>query len=301
MNQCDSCSSAFLSPRPNAESIGLAYLNYFTHDDIPDVSKLSFIKKNKRMLANGYRNFRFGTNDQPASPLGILAAYLTPNGRAVLDSSMRHLPKPQAGSRLLDVGCGNSTFMLQAQSAGWDVVGIDFDEGVVEAARRQGFEVILGSAGALGLEGELFDVITLSHVIEHVHEPVKLLEECYRLLKPGGFIWLETPNIESEGYRIFGADWRGLEIPRHLFVFSFESMYQSLDSAGFKQIEQQPYRPMCEKIFVASLQILGKRDPEAKVFSEFSNNLPALVENAEKEAKLNPRHREFITVKAWKP
>ncbi|MCK5664178.1 MAG: methyltransferase domain-containing protein, partial [Thiotrichaceae bacterium] len=73
--------------------------------------------------------------------------------------------------------------------------------------RQKGLDVRMGGVEVLDPSVEKFDVITLSHVIEHVHQPVEVLKYCYSLLKPDGFLWLETPNIESEGYRLFGANW----------------------------------------------------------------------------------------------
>ncbi len=297
MYRCESCASAYLDPRPTSETIGLAYQNYFTHDEAPDFSSLSFLRKLRRRFTNGYRNHRYGTQDYPASILGILAASLMPKGRAIIDAGMRHLPKENIKRSLLDFGCGNGAFLLQARSAGWAVVGVDFDSKAVEAARSQGLDVRLGGVEALDPTDEQFNVITLAHVIEHVHNPVKVLQACYKLLKPGGFLWIETPNIASEGHGLFGANWRGLEPPRHLVLFTLESMSNALSAAGFTNIEVQSYRPLCGRIFGASESIAGGVDPYSKLRK---NGPPGAVKKAERIARHNPERREFITVKAWK-
>ena len=108
------------------------------------VSSLSFPVKFRRMLANGYRNHQYGTRDYPASSLGILAARLMPDGRAIIDAGMRHLPKANAKNSLLDLGCGNGAFLLRARSAGWLVVGADFDAKAVETAPVRGTLCSLG-------------------------------------------------------------------------------------------------------------------------------------------------------------
>ncbi len=297
MYRCKSCASAFLDPRPTSGTIGLAYQNYFTHDEAADFSSLSFLRKLRRRFTNGYRNHRYGTRDYPASILGILAASIMPQGRAIIDAGMRHLPKENSRKQLLDLGCGNGAFLLQARNAGWAVVGVDFDSKAVEAARSQGLDIRLGGVGELDPANEQFDVITLSHVIEHVHHPVELLQACYELLKPGGFLWLETPNIASEGHRLYGAAWRGLEPPRHLVLFTLESMYNALSTAGFAEVEVQPYRPLCGRIFGASKAIADGIDP----YSDLRRTgPPGIVRKAERIAKRYPARREFITVKAWK-
>lgn len=297
MYRCKSCASAYLDPRPNTETIGLAYQRYFTHDKAPAFTSLSFLGKLRRRFSNGYRNHRYGTRDYPASNIGIFAAYLMPNGRAVIDAGMRHLPKLSSKKRLLDLGCGNGAFLLRARSANWDVVGVDFDASAVKSACSQGLDVRLGGVESLDPSIEQFDVITLAHVIEHVHHPVQVLQACYRLLKPGGYLWIETPNIASEGHRLFGANWRGLEPPRHLVIFNLESLCNALISASFNDVKIQPYRPLCGNIFNASKAISEGSDPylESRRYGQ-----SVLVKEAERIARHDSARREFITVKAWK-
>jgi SAM-dependent methyltransferase len=79
-----------------------------------------------------------------------------------------------------------------------------------------------------------FDAVTLSHVIEHLHDPVESLAACLRLLKPGGQIWVATPNVEGLGHRRFGRDWFGLDPPRHLVIFTRRALDRALRSAGFE-------------------------------------------------------------------
>lgn len=295
--RCKSCASAYLDPRPTPATIGLAYQRYFTHDEVTSLSSLGILKKLRRILANGYRNHRYGTKDYPASILGILAARLMPNSRAIIDASMRHLPEATEGKQLLDLGCGNGAFLLRARSAGWDVFGVDFDSKAVEAAHSQGLDVRTGGVETLDPSIEQFDVITLAHVIEHVHHPVAVLQACYKLLKPGGFLWIETPNIASEGHRLFGSAWRGLEPPRHLVLFTLESMRNALSTAGFAEIKVQPYRPLCDDLFGTSKAIAEGIDPYS---ASPRTGLSDMVRKAERIARHDPARREFITVKAWK-
>ena len=297
--RCESCVSTYIDPRPTPETIGLAYQQYFTHKEVVGYSSLSFLGKIRRRLANDYRNFRYGTRDTPSSVLGIFIASLMPNIKAGTDAAMRHLPKAKTGSRLLDLGCGNGEFLLRARSAGWDVVGVDFDAKAVDFARRQNLDVRLGGVDALDSSVEQFDAITLCHVIEHVHDPVDVLCACYKLLKPGGFLWLETPNITSEGYRLFGTDWLALDPPRHLVLFNQKSMEQALKSAGFSETEIMPYRPLCDDSFGRSFEIVEGRDPFSETYKNRMGDM-AMVKDAEDVAKKDSLCREFITVKAWK-
>lgn len=300
LHRCNACGSAYLDPRPTPDTIGLAYRSYFTHACAPreSIERLGFSRRLQRVLANGYRNWRFGTDDQPASRLGVLVARLLPSQRALIDGGARHLPRAGPDARLLDVGCGNGAFLDFARRAGWQVEGIDPDPAAVEAARQRGLSVRAGGIELLDRESEAFDGITLSHVIEHVHEPLALLKACHRLVKRGGWIWLETPNVDALGHRRYGANWRALEPPRHLVLFTPASMRQSLAATGFEEIEDQAYRPLCASIFAASEAISEGHDVSHD--TTLSQQASEAARDADRTARRDPGVREFITVKARK-
>jgi SAM-dependent methyltransferase len=96
-----------------------------------------------------------------------------------------------------------------------------------------GIRAYVGTLPHFDLEPESFDVITMWHSLEHVHEPAPLLREARRLLAPGGKIVIAVPNIDSLAFRWFGQDWFGLELPRHLTHFTPTSLLQMLQRCGF--------------------------------------------------------------------
>lgn len=239
--RCVWCTSGYLDPRPTPESIGRAYVGYYTHnaEDHFIVRRRGRIRSLLHDLINGYQNRRYGLQRSPALPVGRWLLPLLPSLRTAADAECRHLPPlPVGGGRLLDVGCGNGGFLMLARQAGWQVEGVDFDAGAVRAARSRGLEVHHGGVDVLTGCGESFDVITLSHVIEHVHDPMTALRRLHALLKPGGILWLDTPNFASLGSRRFRMNWRGLEPPRHLVLFNPRSMQWALRAAGFQSFHQ---------------------------------------------------------------
>lgn len=241
-NKCIECGCGYLNPRPNRETIHLAYRDYYTHQsnekDDEDTSSLSFFRYIRRALANGYLNKRFGSQYSPAWKLGIYVSWLFPDRRKILDRRLRNLPKLKKDGRLLDVGFGSGDFLKLAQDIGWSVYGADPDPVVVEAAKDYGLEVRQGGIEAYADMRNSFDAITLSHVIEHVHEPQLVLKEAFKLLKPGGQIWIETPNIESVGHEYFGSNWRGLEPPRHIVIFNWSALESLLKETGFDKLQR---------------------------------------------------------------
>ncbi len=300
LHQCSDCGCAYLDPRPAPEAISLAYSSYFTHDSSNgrDTANLSGLAFWRRAFDNSYVNWRFGTRFHPVAPIwGRILVSIIPFERAKLEAEGRNLPKPKDGSRLLDVGCGNGAFLTFARSMGYDTMGTDVDPKALDIARSQGLRVFQGSVDDLSGFEAAFDVITLCHVIEHVHDPTRLLRRCRELLKPGGFLWIDTPNIDSQGHRIYGAHWRGLEPPRHLVVFSWASLEAALRQADFGRIERLPWQPSCAGMFMKSEVIRSGNDPRARVNLSFRDRARGLA--PECRALLNPSVRETIGLRAW--
>lgn len=299
---CRQCGGAYLDPRPSPAFIHRAYANYYTHQQTAsndDYADLSSLRKLRRRLVNGYTNWRYSTSAQPASKLGVLTAFAMPNLKRVLDRKYRHLPRlPQCGGQLLDVGCGDGSFLALARTCGWDVVGLDPDPKAVANAVRHGVTAHVGGIEYFDGQNDLFDVITLNHVIEHVYEPDKVLMACHALLKPGGLLWLETPNIRSFGHARFQKNWRGLETPRHLVLFSRHSLVQALLSAGFYAPQDRARPSACTAMFQASFAIeRGLSPADAPAMPRTLQWLAAVAAIVE---RLIPSRQEFLTVTAHK-
>lgn len=234
--QCRDCKSAYLNPRPTKTTISLAYESYYTHEcpERQETSDLPVWRRFVRALANGYRNKRYGGKLEPANALGGWVVPLVPKMRLRLDQEMRFLPHLQPGASLLDVGFGSGQFLALARRIGWRACGVDPDPAAVAAARKLNLDVRQGDLTAFADSGIEFDVITMSHVIEHLHDPNGTLQLAYRLLRPGGVLFLDTPNLDAQGHRRFKEYWRGLEAPRHLVIFNWPSLKACLARAGFR-------------------------------------------------------------------
>jgi 2-polyprenyl-3-methyl-5-hydroxy-6-metoxy-1,4-benzoquinol methylase len=141
---------------------------------------------------------------------------------------------PSMGGKLLDVGCGNGEFMVRMRDLGWSVRGVDPDPAAAKQGRSQGLQIFVGTVSDVP-DSTRYDVITLNHVIEHVSDPIGLLRECRRRLRPGtGTLVITTPNIKSLGHWWFKRYWRGLEVPRHLFLFSPAALSDCVIRAGLR-------------------------------------------------------------------
>lgn len=296
---CQSCGSGYLDPRPTLETIGLAYARYYTHGSVwrQNADGHGRLSRHLYAMANSYLNERFGTSFAPANRLGPLLAQFSPANRGRLETLGRQMPKATPNARLLDIGCGNGEFLLFARNAGWVVSGVETDPKAVEHCRRASLDIHQGGIEALAGQSASFDAITLSHVIEHVHDPLALLRACYRLLRPRGWIWVATPNLESQGHCRFGASWRGLEPPRHLVLLTRSSIFYLMQTAGFQQIKDGPYWPMCADLFAKSEAIIRGEDFQ---LTRPSRQYRLKLLATELRARLRPEIRELITLTARK-
>jgi 2-polyprenyl-3-methyl-5-hydroxy-6-metoxy-1,4-benzoquinol methylase len=227
------CRTLWLDPMPIPEDIGQAYAEYYTHV-APAAPRGPFA----RLVATARRAYlavRWGyafEGSWPQKLLGILP-YLYPWRRVGLDFSVMWLERRGRG-RLLDVGAGSGALVARMATLGWHAEGLDFDARSVEAARSRGLAMHLGGLPQARFPEASFEAVTMSHSLEHVHDPIQWLAEARRILKPGGRLALATPNTRSLLHRHFGRHWFALEPPRHLHLFNRDALALALRKAGFE-------------------------------------------------------------------
>lgn len=303
LHKCQKCAAAFVDPRPSIDSIYLAYRNYYTHESssesVPERMRLP--QKISRSLGNGYRNWRYGTNLRPSSLIGVAVVHMLPQIKRAIDVQFRCLSASSTGKRVLDVGFRGGVFLKYASSVGWDVAGADIDAVVIKNAKAHGIDARQGSIEAFADEVESFDYITISHVIEHVYDPVATLRMAYKLLKPGGLLWVDTPNIDSYGYAHYGENWLGVDAPRHLVIFGWDTMTYALKEAGFHDWKYVDRAHEALAVFPLSEQVRIHSRTKTNPFSEPPSKPAWVARMAAFKSKVFKRHAEFITVIAVKP
>jgi 2-polyprenyl-3-methyl-5-hydroxy-6-metoxy-1,4-benzoquinol methylase len=303
MMRCKGCRGTYLDPRPCESAIHLAYKAYYTHahEGLPRGWK----ELARRALDNTYRNLVFGTDKRPSFPMGWLFAHVTKRAnRESIQRSDRGLGALPKGGRVLDFGCGSGAFLSFARELGWHPFGVEMDVNAASVVRSDGLNVLARSLAELdGKYEAFFDVITLSHVIEHLHQPAKEIQRCFRLLKPGGLLWIETPNVDSFGFKLFGRYWRGLEAPRHLVLFNEGSLGTLLRKAGFHDVERLPIQHPPRNLFLRSAMIRAGFPPEADP-KKLPLSARLQLEAAMYEAKLrivtDPACAEYLCMTATK-
>ncbi len=147
---------------------------------------------------------------------------------------LKYPPRISPGGKLLDVGCGNGSYLMDCKRLGWDVYGVEVNEKVATELKNMGLKILTGDFERMALAGSEYDVVTFWHTLEHLYDPFKSLKKTHSILKPDGIVMIEVPNAASLERRIFGRRWVLWDVPRHLYHFSPKDLVKLLKDSGFK-------------------------------------------------------------------
>jgi 2-polyprenyl-3-methyl-5-hydroxy-6-metoxy-1,4-benzoquinol methylase len=306
---CGGCGVVYLDPRPTPGSIGRAYQTYYTHDAGPSIGRPQTIfakarKKLKQLAKNSYFNKKFDYNFRSFLPLGWLVFALQPSRALRTACFIRHLPGPAADSgRLLDIGCGSGSFLQFARDElGYQVEGLEIDPAARRIAESRGLKIHAGLMPGSGLAEGQYDQITLSHVVEHFHDPRAALAEALRLLKPGGRIWIQVPNIKSISLQRFGVSSRLLEAPRHLVMFDSGSLAALLEIVGFENLQLLDFGKIGGSLgFQASWMVEQGMDPVHTPLSVIPKEIKAAEVAMYSQPAWSPETSDIVTITANRP
>ena len=219
-----------------SEDLPAAYQTYYTHNSSGGAIARDFL----------YRVYRLAVA-LPGMLVGIQRARMSLESMFLADC--------EPGG-LLDVGCGDGTFLARMRRRGWHVAGVDFDaKAIASAKRKYGLNLRQGELRDAAFPPDSFDAITLNHVIEHVPQPLDVLVECRRLLKPQGRLIVMTPNAAGLGHERFGSYWDGLDPPRHLHIFSSANLAKCARRAGLEVLVAESTAGRADTIIGASYSI----------------------------------------------
>lgn len=178
--------------------------------------------------------------------------------RAVLGWRARRPVPPLARGRLLDVGCGNGRWAawIRDNLPHWQVEGVEINShAALEARRRFGLDVHIGDLEELSLPLGRYDMISFWHSLEHMPSPSAALGAAHCLLRPGGWIGVESPDIDSWEFRLAQDSWYHLDVPRHLYHLSAATLCGLIARCGFRVVHRGYVRGN-----VGLLSTLGRPD-----------------------------------------
>jgi predicted TPR repeat methyltransferase len=137
------------------------------------------------------------------------------------------------GISMFEVGCATGFFMDLAHQRGWDTEGIDISQYAVKKAQEKG---LLATAAVLESyqTEKKFDVVAAQDVIEHVKDPIDMINRSRNLLNENGLFLITTPDEGSLWARVWGKNWHAFVPPQHLFYFSTKNLSSLLEQNGFE-------------------------------------------------------------------
>ncbi len=201
--KCEKCGLLFIDPQPGWEELSAHYPEAYH----------AYLRKDSR-----------------------ITAFLRGFGLRKRVKSILRRTNFQKG-RLLDVGCATGDFLQAFQAiADWDVIGLEIVPEAADAARVKGLSIIEKDLENAGLEDGTFDVITLWDVLEHMPDPARTLQICYKLLKMGGMLVIKCPDPSGKEAALFKESWIGYEAPQHLFGFPKMVLLNKLKHIGFEPL-----------------------------------------------------------------
>lgn len=156
--------------------------------------------------------------------------------RRRLQTISRLLGKPPADIRLVDIGCSRGQFVDFATHAGFAVEGVEPAPDIAAAARALGLKVSTGLLEEQHYPDASFDAASLFEVAEHLREPLPLLQECRRIIKPGGILIISTGNAASWTVSVMGARWDYFHMEKdggHISFFNPQSITTLARMCGF--------------------------------------------------------------------
>lgn len=206
---CRSCSFRFTQDVPSMEDIGRYYQfeDYISHTDTK-----------KGLINQLYHQVRAFTLNHKQKMIRKLSA------------------KNQGA--ILDIGCGTGAFLETMKDAGWNGLGLEPDASAREKAISRGLTVL--PSHSLFEINQPVDVVTMWHVLEHVHDLHGYLNKIHALLASDGVFIVAVPNYTSQDQLAYQQYWAAYDVPRHLYHFSPDSMQVLMKKHGFQLVKTMP-------------------------------------------------------------
>jgi len=242
--ECGDCTARFTQDIPLASSIGKYYqaTSYISHTDTREGIVNKIYHQVRKITLNTKKNL------------------------------VQKVTSLKTG-KLLDIGAGTGLFAKTMQDAGWQVKGLEPDEGARYIAAKANMQLQQPSA-LFDMAVQSFDAITMWHVLAHVHELHRYLDRCNQLLVGNGKLIIAVPNYTSADAQHYGTYWAAYDVPRHLYHFNPVSMQLLLTRHGFK-IEK--ISPQWFDSFYVSLLSEQYKTGKTKLFKGAWNGLMSNV------------------------
>ncbi len=231
--QCRSCGFFYLNPRPTPAEIGKFYpVQYSTHPAPPRP-----LSRVKRWITEDFYGYPVLSR---TGPWRIVRKWLLWPDKVRRAFTGRMILPWIGRGRLLDVGCGHGVAAAILAQQGWEVHGLDLSESAVANARvLLGDRVKVGDLMTVKYDPGSFDLVLMSHSLEHMYQLSEVLAEVNRILHDQGCLVIVVPNAASLEAKLFGRWWVNWDPPRHLHHFTKLTLSRLLQRAGFSVVNSR--------------------------------------------------------------
>lgn len=210
VRRCSGCGLGFLDPRPSAEELGDLYRGGYFDDQYGQGLPLGSDAMKRRLAQESHR--------------------------------IRFVRRVKKTGTILDIGCGMGYFLLACREAGYAVEGMDISaESAAYVQCEIGIPVAVGTVDEVDFPPDSFDVITMWHFLEHTPDPRRYLEKARQWLKPDGVLVVDVPNYRGTDAVKAWEQWKGWQLPFHLYHFTPETLKRLLAIHGFRTIHTKSY------------------------------------------------------------
>lgn len=216
--RCKNCGLVYMNPKITSEELTKFYpTSYAPHKIVKEIQSNALKRRfSTSSLVAGIKAFFFDHESIHYVPPLILNAL-------------------NSDSKVLDIGCGNGTFLNDIKGkTGCQVMGVDISETAVLSARESyGLEIFKGTIEEVPFPLNSFDLITAWWSLVHVNNPDETLLKMATLLNDDGYLIVGVPNFNSFNARFFKNEWMHLDAPRHLCIHTPSTIKNMLEKNGF--------------------------------------------------------------------
>lgn len=226
---------ALTSPRFGKDELNNLYRKNYSNPQ----PKTVFPEQTERSLFKDYNKSKFLTrfinSSLWAGPKNICWDDLTCD--ELLAITQNDFDKKSTTISLLDIGCFDGVLLQELQEkTRWQLIGVEQNDIAAQQARKKGLDIYTASAENVGnvINGKGFDIIFLGQTIEHLSDPLQVIQQLSDMLNPGGQLIVSTPNLYSSQIDLFGPTWSHWHPPYHRFIFSIDSLKLLGEKVGLK-------------------------------------------------------------------
>ncbi|MDF2156410.1 class I SAM-dependent methyltransferase [Algoriphagus sp. CAU 1675] len=261
--KCQSCDLLFTNPRPKQSEINPYYdfQEYYSHKD-----------ESKSFTGYIYNQVR----------------------KLNIKQKLKLINKLHNKGKLLDYGCGTAEFLQAAKEDGWKVKGLEPNDKARALSNIKLPNKIVGELEELK-NSQKFDVITLFHVLEHIHKLRKTLKKLITILNTDGYIIIAVPNPESPDAKLYGQNWAGWDVPRHLYHFNEKSIQTLCKEFDLEIKEKKPMK--FDSYYVSLLSEKYKNPNQGLIKNYLKAFINGMKSNLKAKKEINYSSNLFILQK----